>query len=76
MENNKQKIIQEALDTNWIGPLSPNISGFEEDLENYIGNIEFVRALNYCWNSFRLMILGVKKKSTLSLLDLFFNPFT
>jgi dTDP-4-amino-4,6-dideoxygalactose transaminase len=30
--------INEAFDKNWIAPLGPNVTGFEEDLENYLFN--------------------------------------
>ncbi len=37
MGGTEQKYVQEAFDTNWIAPLGPNVTGFEQDLENYIG---------------------------------------
>lgn len=37
MGGTEQKYVQEAFDTNWIAPLGPNVNGFEEDLEKYIG---------------------------------------
>ncbi len=33
----EQKYIQEAFDTNWVAPLGPNVNGFEEDLEAFVG---------------------------------------
>ena len=33
----EQEYIQEAFDTNWIAPLGANVTGFEEDVCNYIG---------------------------------------
>ena len=33
----EQKYVQEAFDTNWIAPLGPNVKGFEEAIETYIG---------------------------------------
>ena len=33
---NEAKYIQEALDTNWIAPAGPNLTFFEEQLENYL----------------------------------------
>ena len=30
------KYIQEAYDTNWVAPLGPNLTGFAQDLSNYI----------------------------------------
>ncbi len=29
--------VNEAFETNWIAPLGPNVNGFEEDIQNYIG---------------------------------------
>lgn len=29
--------IKEALDTNWIAPVGPNLDGFEKDMSNYLG---------------------------------------
>ncbi len=37
MGGNEQKYINEAFAENWIAPLGPNVSGFETDLENYLG---------------------------------------
>lgn len=46
MGGNEQKFIQEAFDSNWIAPMGPQVSGFELDLENYIGQGKFVGALS------------------------------
>lgn len=47
MSGNEQKFIQEAFDTNWIAPLGPNVTGFEQDLEHYLGSEKnFVCALS------------------------------
>ena len=35
MGGSEQKYVQEAFDTNWVAPLGPNVSGLENDLENY-----------------------------------------
>ena len=40
------KYIHEAFDSNWVAPLGPNVTAFEQDLENYIGNNAFVGALS------------------------------
>lgn len=42
----EQKYIKEAFDTNWVVPLGPNVDGFEEDLEIYIGEGKHVLALS------------------------------
>lgn len=41
----EQKYIQEAFDTNWVAPLGPNVNGFEEDLEAFVGQGKDVVAL-------------------------------
>ncbi len=45
MSGNEQLYIQEAFDTNWIAPLGPNVTGFENDLKNYLGQNLHVAAL-------------------------------
>ena len=46
MGGSEQKYVQEAFDTNWVAPLGPNVSGLENDLENYVGENRFVAALS------------------------------
>ncbi len=46
MGGNEQKFVKEAFDTNWVAPLGPNVTGFETDLENYLGTDVFVAALS------------------------------
>ena len=36
MGGTEQKYIKEAFETNWIAPLGPNVTGFEEDLKTYL----------------------------------------
>lgn len=38
--------VKEAFDTNWVAPLGPNVTGFEEDLESYQGENTHVAALS------------------------------
>jgi dTDP-4-amino-4,6-dideoxygalactose transaminase len=38
--------VQDAFDSNWVAPLGPNVSGFETDLERYIGQESHVAALS------------------------------
>ncbi|MEM9680320.1 MAG: DegT/DnrJ/EryC1/StrS family aminotransferase [Bacteroidota bacterium] len=45
MSGREQFYIKEAFDTNWVAPLGPNVSGFEDDLEQYLGKASFVAAL-------------------------------
>lgn len=42
----EQQFIKEAFDTNWVAPLGPNVTGFEHDLEKYIGNDSHIAALS------------------------------
>jgi dTDP-4-amino-4,6-dideoxygalactose transaminase len=62
MGGTEQKYIQEAFDTNWIAPLGPNVIGFEQDLENYLGNQVNVGALSTGTAALHLglILLGVK----------------
>ena len=46
MSGNEMKYIKDAFDTNWVVPLGPNVNGFEEDLENFVGQNKEVVALS------------------------------
>lgn len=63
MGGSEQKFVQEAFDTNWVAPLGPNVSGFEQDLENYLGSQVHVGALSAGTAALHLglILLGVKK---------------
>ncbi|MDE7259520.1 MAG: aminotransferase class I/II-fold pyridoxal phosphate-dependent enzyme [Lachnospiraceae bacterium] len=37
MHGEEQKYVQEAFDTNWIAPLGPNVSAFEQEIAAYTG---------------------------------------
>ena len=62
MSGKEQKYIQEAFDTNWVAPLGPNVTGFEQDIEKYIGENAFVGALSSGTAAIHLalVLLGVK----------------
>ncbi len=62
MGGNEQKYVQEAFDTNWVAPLGPNVTGFEQDIEAYLGNQSFVAALSSGTAAIHLglILLGVK----------------
>ena len=45
MSGEEQKFIKEAFDTNWVVPLGPNVNGFENDLETFVGHDKHVVAL-------------------------------
>lgn len=46
MSGKEMKYIQEAFDTNWIAPLGPNVTEFENTLQTYLGENNFVAALS------------------------------
>ncbi len=46
MGGTEQNFVKEAFDSNWVAPLGPNVSGFEESLENYLGEGNHVAALS------------------------------
>ena len=62
MGGTEQKYIQEAFDANWIAPLGPNVNGFEQDLESYLGNQVHVGALSSGTAAIHLglILLGVQ----------------
>jgi len=61
MGGNEQKYIQEAFDSNWIAPMGPNLTIFEQNLETYLG-VGHVAVLNSGTAAIHLglIILGVK----------------
>ncbi len=62
MGGNEQNYIQDAFAANWVAPLGPNVNGFEQDLENYLGNDVNVGALSSGTASIHLglILLGVQ----------------
>jgi len=46
MGGNEQKYINEAFATNWVAPLGPNVTGFEQDLEQFLNDGVQVAALS------------------------------
>ena len=46
MGGKEQDFINEAFDTNWVAPLGPNVTGFEIDLENFLGEDVQIAALS------------------------------
>ena len=46
MGGNEQGFVNEAFATNWVAPLGPNVTGFEQDLENYVGENSNIAALS------------------------------
>lgn len=62
MGGSEQKFVNEAFETNWVAPLGPNVTGFEKDLEKYIGQDSHVAALSSGTGALHLglILLGVK----------------
>ncbi len=62
MGGTEQKYVQEAFDTNWVAPLGPNVSGFEQDLEEFLNDDVFVAALSSGTATIHLglILLGVQ----------------
>ena len=46
MGGTEQDFVNEAFATNWVAPLGPNVTGFEQDLEQFINNDSHVAALS------------------------------
>lgn len=46
MGGTEQKYINEAFEENWVAPLGPNVNGFENDLEQFLGENSKVAALS------------------------------
>jgi len=46
MGGTERDFVTEAFDTNWVAPLGPNVNGFENDLENYVGKDVKIAALS------------------------------
>src|SRR5690606_2367461 len=63
MGGNEQKYIREAFDSNWVAPLGPNVTGFEQAIENYLGNNVHVAALSAGTAALHLALIlaGVEK---------------
>lgn len=63
MGGNEKKYVDDAFDTNWIAPLGPNVNGFENDLQSYLGNQKHVTALSSGTASIHiaLQLLGVSR---------------
>ena len=62
MGDMEMKYIQEAFDTNWVAPLGPNVSGFEEELKEYV-NVKNATALSSGTSAIHLALktIGIKE---------------
>ncbi|MCL5244776.1 aminotransferase class I/II-fold pyridoxal phosphate-dependent enzyme [Cellulophaga sp. 20_2_10] len=61
MGGEEQKFVKEAFDTNWIAPLGPNVTSFENAIATYIDSNVFTAALSSGTGAIHLAleILGV-----------------
>jgi dTDP-4-amino-4,6-dideoxygalactose transaminase len=62
MGGNELNYINDAFRNNWIAPLGPNVSGFEKDLEKFLGEDSKVAALSSGTAALHLslVLLGIK----------------
>ena len=62
MGGTEQNYVNEAFESNWVAPLGPNVTRFEQDLEKFIGQNSHVGALSSGTAALHLglIILGVK----------------
>jgi len=62
MGGNEQKYVQDAFETNWVAPLGPNVTGFEQDLEMFLNDDVHVAALSSGTAALHLglILLGVQ----------------
>lgn len=58
MGGNELKYIHEAFDANWVAPLGPNVNGFEEDLELFLGENVKVAALSAGTSALHLALIA------------------
>jgi dTDP-4-amino-4,6-dideoxygalactose transaminase len=62
MGGNELKYVHDAFATNWVAPLGPNVTGFEQDLELFLGQNVNVAALSSGTAALHLalILLGIK----------------
>ena len=63
MGGSETRYVESAFEQNWIAPLGPNVTGFEEDLENYLGKERCIAALSSGTAALHLalVLLGVER---------------
>lgn len=63
MSGKEQDYINKAFETNWIAPLGPNVTGFENDIQEYLKDDSLVAALSSGTAAIHLalILLGVKQ---------------
>lgn len=63
MGTTEQKYVKEALDTNWVAPLGPNVNEFEKTLQHYLNKNSHVAVLSSGTAALHLALIlaGVKQ---------------
>lgn len=63
MGGRERVYVEEAFSANWIAPLGPNVNQFEEAIEQYLGQNQYVAALSSGTAAIHLalIILGVER---------------
>ena len=63
MSGKEQQYINDAFKSNWIAPLGPNVTGFESDIQSYLGEGSNVAVLSSGTAAIHLglVLLGVAK---------------
>ena len=62
MGGNEKRYVDDAFSSNWIAPLGPNVTGFENDIASYLSNEVYVGALSSGTSALHLglILLDVK----------------
>lgn len=74
MHGEEQKFVQEAFDTNWVAPLGPNVTKFEEEMAAYTGS-GYAAALSSGTAAIHMAIklLGIKQDDVVFVSSLTFS---
>ncbi len=74
MSGKEKELVQEAIDSNWIAPLGPNVDGFEKELCDYTG-AKHIAALSSGTASLHLALIlaGVKSEDVVICQSLTFS---
>lgn len=74
MHGDEQRFVQEAFDTNWVAPLGPNVTAFEEEMAAYTGcGHAAALASGTAAIHMALRLLGVKRGDVVFVSDLTFS---
>ena len=63
MHGEEQEFVKEAFDTNWVAPLGPNVTAFENEMSEYMGDGIHASALSAGTAAIHMALkcIGVKK---------------